>query len=128
MAMAFCPPRPMPYPTVVMAFFQLGRGRMRIVFSSPSPFIQRHPIIAFLRRRTERECGASQRGQGGWILVIAHRGWTGARMVALYTTWYNFARINSAVRMSPAMACGLEQRLWDIGDIVKLVEEWEAAE
>jgi hypothetical protein len=28
--------------------------------------------------------------------------------------------------MSPAMACGLEQRLWDIGDIVKLIEEWEA--
>jgi hypothetical protein len=27
-------------------------------------------------------------------------------MVALYTTWYNFARINSAVRMSPAMAAG----------------------
>lgn len=46
-------------------------------------------------------------------------------MVALYTTFYNFARINQAVRMSPAMACGLEQRLWDIGDIVKLVEEWE---
>ncbi len=48
-------------------------------------------------------------------------------MVALYTTWYNFARINQAVRMSPAMACGLEQRLWDIGDIVKLVEQWEAS-
>ena len=47
-------------------------------------------------------------------------------MVALYTCWYNFARINSAVRMSPAMACGLEQRLWDVGDIVKLIEEWEA--
>jgi len=47
-------------------------------------------------------------------------------MVALYTTWYNFARINSAVRMSPAMACGLEQRLWDVADIVKLIEEWEA--
>ena len=46
-------------------------------------------------------------------------------MVALYTCWYNFARINSAVRMSPAMACGLEQRLWDIGDIVKLIEQWE---
>jgi IS1 family transposase len=49
-------------------------------------------------------------------------------MVALYTTFYNFARINSAVRMSPAMACGLEQRLWDIGDIVKLIEEWETAD
>jgi len=41
--------------------------------------------------------------------------------------WYNFTRINSAVRMSPAMACGLEQRLWDIGDIVKLIAEWEMA-
>ena len=46
-------------------------------------------------------------------------------MVALYTCWYNFARYNSAVRMSPAMACGLEQRLWDVGDIVKLIEDWE---
>ena len=34
-------------------------------------------------------------------------------MVALYTTFYNFARINSAVRMSPAMAW-LEQRLGDM--------------
>jgi len=46
-------------------------------------------------------------------------------MVALYTLWYNFARINSAVRMSPAMAARLETRLWDVADIVKLIEEWE---
>jgi hypothetical protein len=44
-------------------------------------------------------------------------------MVALYTTWYNFARIKSAVRMSAAMAARLETPLWDIGDIVKLIEE-----
>lgn len=48
-------------------------------------------------------------------------------MVALYTKWYKFARVNSAVRMSPAMAARLETRLWDIGDIVKLIEEYEAA-
>jgi hypothetical protein len=24
------------------------------------------------------------------------------------------------------MACSLSDRLWDIGDIVKLIEEWEA--
>jgi hypothetical protein len=41
--------------------------------------------------------------------------------------WNNFARINSAVRMSPAMACGLEQRLWDVSDIVALIEDTEAA-
>jgi hypothetical protein len=39
-------------------------------------------------------------------------------MVAPYTTWYNFARINSALRMSPAMAARVTERLWDIGDIV----------
>jgi hypothetical protein len=42
-------------------------------------------------------------------------------------TWYSFARINSAVRISPAMAASLETRLWDIGDIVNLIEEWETA-
>ena len=45
--------------------------------------------------------------------------------MALYATWYNFARVNSAVRMSPAMAARITDRLWDIGDIVKLIEEWE---
>ncbi len=47
-------------------------------------------------------------------------------MVALYTVWYNYARINSAVRMAPAMAAGISTRLWDVADIVKLVEAYEA--
>jgi IS1 family transposase len=46
-------------------------------------------------------------------------------MVALYTTWYNFARINSSVRMSPAIAARLTDRLWDVGDIVRLIEAAE---
>jgi hypothetical protein len=32
-----------------------------------------------------------------------------------------------AHRMTPAMAAGVESRLWEIGDIVKVVEAWEAA-
>ena len=43
-------------------------------------------------------------------------------MVPLYTTWYNFARVKSSVHMSPAMAAGLTECLWDIDDIVKLIE------
>jgi len=46
--------------------------------------------------------------------------------VALYTGWYNLARISRSVRMSPAMAARVTERLWDIGDIAKLIEEWEA--
>ena len=43
-------------------------------------------------------------------------------MVALYTVWYNFVRINSAVRTAPAMAAGISDRLWDMADIVKLID------
>ncbi len=49
-------------------------------------------------------------------------------MVALYTVWYNYARINSAVRMAPAMAAGISDRLWDVADIVKLIEAMENQE
>jgi IS1 family transposase len=44
-------------------------------------------------------------------------------MVALYTVFYNFARINSAVRMSPAMAAGIATSLWSVADIVKLIDD-----
>jgi IS1 family transposase len=47
-------------------------------------------------------------------------------MVSLYTVWYNFARINSAVRMAPAMAAGLSEHLWEMDDLVRLVENHEA--
>jgi hypothetical protein len=41
---------------------------------------------------------------------------------AFYATWYNFAGINTAVRTSPPIAARLTETLWDIGDIVKLIE------
>jgi IS1 family transposase len=46
-------------------------------------------------------------------------------MVALYTVWYNWVRINSAVKMAPAMAAGISDRLWEMDDLVKLLEAYE---
>ncbi len=45
--------------------------------------------------------------------------------VALHMMYYNFVRIHSTLRMTPAMAAGVSDRLWEIGDIVKLVEDTE---
>ena len=45
-----------------------------------------------------------------------------ADMVALYTVWYNFVRMHKTLRCSPAMASGLSDRLWDMSDIVALVD------
>jgi IS1 family transposase len=48
-----------------------------------------------------------------------------AHMVALYAFWYNFVRIHKTLRMSPAMAAGIETRLWSMEDIVRLIERHE---
>jgi IS1 family transposase len=48
-----------------------------------------------------------------------------AHMVALHFMAYNFVRIHGSLRCSPAMAAGVSQRLWDIGDVVTVIEDWE---
>jgi hypothetical protein len=48
-------------------------------------------------------------------------------MVALYTVWYNFVRIHKTLRMSPAMAAGVSDRLWDMADVVALIDAREVA-
>ncbi len=43
-------------------------------------------------------------------------------MVALYNTWYNFARQHKTLRCSPAMAAGLSTTLWSMDDVVALID------
>jgi hypothetical protein len=40
--------------------------------------------------------------------------------------YYNFVRVHSKLRVTPAMAAGVTDRLWDVSDIVALVEGEEA--
>lgn len=44
-----------------------------------------------------------------------------------YFMYYNFVRMNQAVRMSAAMAAGIETRLWEMANLVRLIDEWVAA-
>ena len=45
-----------------------------------------------------------------------------AHMVALYTTWYNFICQHKTLRVAPAMAAGLSDRLWSMEDVVALID------
>lgn len=48
-----------------------------------------------------------------------------AYAVALHMMYYNFVRIHQKLRVTPAVAAGVSDRLWEIDDIAKLVEEAE---
>ena len=41
--------------------------------------------------------------------------------LAIQYTYYNFARIHQTLRVSPAMAAGVTERLWSVEDIVNLL-------
>ena len=45
-----------------------------------------------------------------------------AATVALYFMYYNFVRIHQTLRTSPAQAAGVTEKLWDVADIVGLLE------
>jgi hypothetical protein len=48
--------------------------------------------------------------------------------MAIYFMHYNFVRIHQTLRCGPAMAAGVTTKLWELGDMVKVLEEWEAQE
>jgi IS1 family transposase len=43
-------------------------------------------------------------------------------MIAIYTLWYNFIRQHKSLRVSPAMAAGIADRLWTFEDLVELID------
>jgi hypothetical protein len=42
--------------------------------------------------------------------------------IALHYIYYNFFRIHSSLRSTPAMAAGVSKKLWSIADIVALLD------
>jgi IS1 family transposase len=49
-----------------------------------------------------------------------------AHMMAIYFMHYNFVRIHQTLKITPAMAAGVTSKLWEMGDMVKVLEDWEA--
>lgn len=98
--------------------------QVRTVEGDPDPkhistsYVERQNLTMrmHMRRFTRLTNGFSKK-------VEAH-----ANAVALHFMYYNFCRIHKTLRMTPAMAAGVTDRLWDVKDIVALIEAKEAAE
>jgi IS1 family transposase len=50
-----------------------------------------------------------------------------ANAVALHFAYYNLVKVHSTLRMSPAMAAGVTDRLWEMSDLVAVLEATEEA-
>ncbi|MGD0865359.1 MAG: IS1 family transposase, partial [Rhizomicrobium sp.] len=49
-----------------------------------------------------------------------------ALSVALHYMHYNFCRIHKSLRVTPAMAAGVTDRVWDMSDVVAIIAAQEA--
>ena len=48
-------------------------------------------------------------------------------MMAIYFMHYNFVRIHQTLKITPAMAAGVTKKLWEMSDMVAVLEEWESS-
>ena len=46
---------------------------------------------------------------------------------ALHVQYHNWVKIHGAHKVTPAMAAGVSKTLWDMSDMVAMIEEWEKA-
>jgi hypothetical protein len=51
-----------------------------------------------------------------------------APAMALHFLYCNFVRVHKTLRMSPAMAAGVTTRLWEMSDVVDMLEAWESTQ
>jgi hypothetical protein len=51
-----------------------------------------------------------------------------AHMMAIYFMHYNFVRIHKTLKITPAMAANVTPKLWEMSDMVKVLEDWEVSQ
>ena len=44
-------------------------------------------------------------------------------MIAIDTVFYNWTKLHKTLRTTPAMAAGLTDRIWDMVELVRLMDE-----
>jgi hypothetical protein len=48
-------------------------------------------------------------------------------MMVIYFMHYVYVRIHQTLKITPAIAVGVTSKLWEIADMVKVLEGWETA-
>ena len=97
---------------------EMVRSEKEVLIGDPDPA---HVSTSFVERQNlsvRMECRRFTRLTNAFSKKLANL----KASVALHYAHYNFVRIHRTLRMTPAMAAGVSDRLWEIDDIVALVE------
>ena len=62
----------------------------------------------------ERAWGADARDFGQLVKVYGNL----KAALALHCAWYNLVRIHRSLRITPAMAAGVTERVWELADLL----------
>jgi IS1 family transposase len=97
-------------------------ARKRTVYGAPDP---EHVSTSYVERQNltmRMHMRRFTRLTNGFSKKLEHH----ANAVSLHFGYYNFVRVHKTLRMTPAMAAGVTDRLWDMSDLVAVLEAWEA--
>jgi hypothetical protein len=78
--------------------------------------------------RTQHESGSASFGITRLTNAFSKKVANHACAVALHAMYYNFVRIHQTLKMTPAMAAGVTDRLWEMKDLVEMLEAFEASQ
>jgi hypothetical protein len=48
--------------------------------------------------------------------------------LSIYFMHYNFVRIHQTLKVTPAIPAGVTPKLWELADVIRMVDDWEAAQ
>jgi transposase-like protein/IS1 family transposase len=85
-------------------------GRPEPRFVSTSHVERLNPSVRMHLRRYARRTNAHSRK------LANHKA-----AFSLWVAWYNFARVNSAIRMTPCMAAGITNTIWTMQDLLRAI-------
>ena len=98
--------------------------RKRRVEGNPDP---RHVSTSFVERQN-LNIRMGNRRMTRLTNAFSKKAENHAHMMAIYFMHYNFVRIHQTLKVTPAMAAGVTTKLWEMSDMVKVLEDWEASQ
>lgn len=96
------------------------------IIGTNSQTIQGHPDVAHVSTSYAERQNLTMRMSMRWFTRLTNafskKVENLAHSVSLHFMYYNFVRVHRSLRVTPAMAAGVTDRLWDVEDIAKLLD------